>query len=187
MSKLYARFSSMNAGKSLQLLSAAYGYRERDQEVMLFTAGIDDRSGAGKISSRVGISAEANVFKQDTKFSLGMVPKDIECIFVDESQFLTEEQVRDLHRLANSEGGLPVMCFGLRTDFRGLPFPGSAMMMCLADDISEVKTACKCGRKASMNIRLNEDGSRVREGAQIEIGGNAGYDSVCSDCFYKGE
>jgi len=177
----------MNAGKSLQLLSAVYGYRERGQEVMLFTAAIDDRSGVGKISSRVGISAEAHVFRQDTKFSLDMLSEGIECVFVDESQFLTEEQVRDLHRLANTEGGVPVMCFGLRTDFRGLPFPGSAMLMCLADDIAEVKTACKCGRKASMNIRLNEDGSRVREGAQIEIGGNARYDSVCSGCFYRGE
>jgi thymidine kinase len=193
MSKLYARYSSMNAGKSLQLLAVKHNYEERSMKVAVYTAAIDDRYGAARVSSRVGIWAEARVFDAQTVFSRDLLDSDVACVLVDESQFLTEQQVRQLHRMAHvgsrscgmADKGLPVMCFGLRTDFLGNPFPGAAMLMCLADDLEEIRTVCRCGKKASMNVRLAADGSRMTEGAQIEIGGNARYEAVCSRCFYR--
>lgn len=174
----------MSAGKTLQLLSVAHNYRERGMAVVIFTAKIDSRSGEGCVSSRIGVSASARVFDPGTVFTRELVG-EVACVLVDESQFLLPEQVRQLHRLANQQGGVPVMCFGLRTDFQGVPFPGAAMLLALAEDIEEVKTICSCGkRKATMNIRLGAGGDRVREGAQIEIGGNERYASVCATCFY---
>lgn len=184
MPKLFCKFSSMNAGKSLQLLSARHNYLEKGMEVALFTAAIDDRYGAGVITSRVGPSAAARVFDANTVFSLEMVG-NVNAVLIDEAQFLTPAQVRQLHMLANRKDGIAVLCFGLRTDFQGLPFPGSAMLLALAEDIEEVRAMCKCGRKASMNIRLDGDGKRVKQGAQIEVGGNERYESACARCFYE--
>lgn len=186
MSKLWARWSSMNAGKSLQLLAVQHGYKERGLHVEVYTAALDDRYGIGRVTSRVGISTEAKLFDSDTVFSNDMLPAGTACLLIDESQFLSPEQVRQLHRMANVEGGTPVMAFGLRTDFQGNPFPGSAMLMCLAEALDEIRALCKCGKKATMNVRLAEDGSRVREGEQVEIGGNSRYEAVCARCFYAG-
>ncbi len=185
MGKLWARYSSMSAGKSLQLLAVKHNYEERDMKVALFTAAIDGRYGVGRVTSRIGVSATADLFDETTVFKRESMPDDIACVLIDESQFLTIEQVKQLHRMANAEGGIPVMCFGLRTDFKGDPFPGSAYLMCLAEEVDEVRTICRCGRKATMNVRLAADGSRVREGEQIEIGGDSRYGSVCAKCFYR--
>jgi thymidine kinase len=155
--------------------------------VHLFTASIDDRSGAGCIASRLGLQRQADVFDTHTDFlALLSVEEGLACVLVDESQFLTPEQVRQLHRLANVSS-VPVICFGLRSDFQGNAFPGSAQLLTLADDIEEIKTICACGRKATMNIRIDDAGQRVHAGAQVEIGGNERYQQVCARCFYKGE
>ena len=190
MAKLFFRYSAMNAGKSTSLLQIAYNYEEQGQRVALFTAAIDDRSGLGTISSRLGLQRQAGVFDVDTDFwallagpQRGSAAQPIACVLIDESQFLTPEQARQLHRLANTVG-LPIICFGLRSDFRGQPFPGSAHLLTLADDIEEIKTICACGRKATMNIRTTDTGERVREGEQVEIGGNKRYQQVCARCFY---
>ena len=190
MAKLFFRYSAMNAGKSTSLLQIAYNYEEQGQRVALFTAAIDDRSGLGCISSRLGLERQAGVFDADTDFwallsgpQSGSTTNPIACVLIDESQFLTPAQVRQLHRLANTVG-LPIICFGLRSDFMGQPFPGSAHLLTLADDIEEIKTICACGRKATMNIRTTDSGERVREGEQVEIGGNKRYQQVCARCFY---
>jgi thymidine kinase len=190
MAKLFFRYSAMNAGKSTSLLQIAYNYEEQGQRVALFTAAIDNRSGVGQIASRLGLQRQAQVFDSTTDFwallsgprrGAGATP--IACVLIDESQFLSPDQVRQLHRLANTVG-LPVICFGLRSDFRGQPFEGAAHLLTLADDIEEMKTICACGRKATMNIRTNDQGVRVREGEQVEIGGNKRYQQVCARCFY---
>ena len=192
MAKLFFRYSAMNAGKSTSLLQIAYNYEEQGQRVLLFTARIDDRSGLGVIASRLGLQRQAATFDATTDFwallsgpQRGSGAEPIACVLIDESQFLTPVQVRQLHRLANTVG-LPVICFGLRSDFMGQPFPGSAHLLTLADDIEEIKTICACGRKATMNIRTTDNGERVREGEQVEIGGNNRYQQVCARCFYTG-
>jgi thymidine kinase len=186
MAKLFFRYSAMNAGKSTSLLQIAYNYEEQGQQVLLFTAGIDDRSGAGCISSRLGLQRQASVFDDHTDFfQLLGSQSTLGCVLIDESQFLSPVQVRQLHRLANTRD-IPVICFGLRSDFQGQPFPGAAHLLTLADDIEEIKTICACGRKATMNIRLDEQGHRVREGAQVQIGGNNRYQQACARCFYRG-
>ncbi len=186
MAKLFFRYSAMNAGKSTSLLQIAYNYEEQGQTVRLFTAGIDDRSGLGVISSRLGLQRQAGTFEATTDFWVLLQDKtDVACVLIDESQFLTPRQARDLHRLANTRN-LPIICFGLRSDFQGQPFPGSAHLLTLADDIEEIKTICACGRKATMNIRTRENGVRLLEGAQVEIGGNNRYRQVCARCFYAG-
>ena len=186
MAKLFFRYSAMNAGKSTSLLQIAYNYEEQGQKVLLFTAGIDDRSGLGVIASRLGLQRQAATFDAVTDFwALLQDPADLACVLIDESQFLTPEQVRQLHRLANIRN-LPIICFGLRSDFMGQPFPGSAHLLTLADDIEEIKTICACGRKATMNIRTTDAGDRVREGVQVEIGGHNRYQQVCARCFYAG-
>lgn len=185
MAKLFFRYSAMNAGKSTALLQIAYNYEEQGQQVHLFTARIDDRSGIGCIASRLGLQRQASVFDDQTDFfaMLGEAT-GLACVLIDESQFLTAEQARQLHRLANV-ANLPVICFGLRSDFQGNAFPGSAQLLTLADDIEEIKTICACGRKATMNIRIDDNGRRVHAGAQVEIGGNNRYQQVCARCFYK--
>ena len=185
MAKLFFRYSAMNAGKSTALLQIAYNYEEQGQRVHLFTAGIDDRSGAGCIASRLGLKRQADVFDGHTDFFTQLAHEDsLACVLIDESQFLSPEQVRQLHRLANVRG-IPVICFGLRSDFLGNAFPGSAQLLTLADDIEELKTICACGRKATMNIRMDNKGQRVHAGAQVEIGGNERYQQVCARCFYQ--
>jgi thymidine kinase len=186
MAKLFFRYSAMNAGKSTSLLQIAFNYEEQGQTVRLFTAGIDDRSGQGQIASRLGLRRQADIFDDHTDFlaELGTRPAPA-CVLIDESQFLTPTQARQLHQLAHQHN-IPVICFGLRSDFQGNPFPGAAQLLTLADDLEEIKTICACGRKATMNIRLNAQGQRVHKGDQVEIGGNNRYLQVCARCFYLG-
>lgn len=184
MAKLYFRYSAMNAGKSTSLLQVAYNYEEQGQKVCLLTASVDDRYGVGRITSRLGKSREAAVFTAQTDFTETLVQAlPLACVLVDECQFLTADQVPQLHKIAHG-WNVPVICFGLRSDFRGQPFPGSAMLLTLADDLEELKTICSCGRKASMNMRVDASGNKVVDGAQVEIGGNSRYRSVCPRCFY---
>ncbi|WP_326534382.1 thymidine kinase [Pseudorhodoferax sp.] len=184
MSKLHFRYAAMNAGKSTALLQAAYNYEERGLKVRLFTAAHDDRAGFGVIRSRLGLQRQASTFGPDTEFSRAHLDDDVACLLIDEAQFLSAHQVRQLHRLAH-RGGVPVLCYGLRSDFRGEAFPGSAQLLTLADDLEELRTICACARKASMNVRVAADGRRVTEGEQIEIGGNDRYRAVCPSCFYS--
>lgn len=182
MAKLYFSYSAMNAGKSTLLLQAAYNYRERGMATMLFTAALDDRVGRGRIASRIGLEAEAEMFAADDDLYQHVADRtesgSLHCVFVDEAQFLTEDQVWQLARVADRIG-VPVMCYGLRTDFRGELFPGSRALLALADDLREIRTLCRCGRKATMVVRLGPDGKVVRQGAQVEIGGEDKYVSLC--------
>jgi thymidine kinase len=184
MSKLYFRYAAMNAGKSTALMQAAHNYEERGMQVRLFTAALDDRGGAGLIGSRLGLSRQADTFGADTVFELDANLPVPACILIDEAQFLTPAQVRQLHRLAHVQK-VPVLCYGLRSDFQGKAFPGAAELLTLADDLEEMKTICACARKASMNLRVDEHGRRVKEGEQVLIGGNDRYRAVCPSCFYS--
>ncbi len=182
MAKLYFHYSTMNAGKSTILLQASHNYRERGMETFLLTAGVDTRAGVGTIGSRIGISADAEVF--DTSDDLfGIIRSRLAagpcaCVFVDEAQFLSEAQVWQLAR-AVDDLKVPVMCYGLRVDFMGRLFPGSAALLALADEMREVRTICHCGKKATMVARMGPDGQALREGAQVQIGGNETYVSLC--------
>ncbi len=177
----------MNAGKSTALLQIAYNYEERSQTVDLFTAKVDDRYGVGNVTSRLGVTRAAETFDDETDFEAIYASRQRpSCILIDEAQFLTEHQVTQLHRLAHTTA-TPVICYGLRSDFQGQPFPGSKSLLTLADDLEELKTICRCGRKATMNVRLDADGHRVTEGAQVAIGGNARYEAVCAKRFYLGQ
>lgn len=183
MSKLYFRYAAMNAGKSTALLQAAYNYEERGMKVRLFTAAHDDRAGVGVIGSRLGLQRQVETFGPQTRFDAEWLGPGWACVLIDEAQFLTPEQVRQLHRLAHG-GKVPVMCYGLRSDFRGEAFPGAAALLTLADTLEEMKNICACGRKASMNLRVDDQGRRVKEGEQVVIGGNERYRAVCPSCFY---
>jgi thymidine kinase len=173
----------MNAGKSTALLQVAHNYEEQGQRVKLYTAAIDDRYGVGLITSRLGPQRQVEVFDTRTNFLEG-VPA-VGCVLVDEAQFLSTTQVQHLHQLAQVRG-IPVICYGLRSDFRGDPFPGSAYLLALADDIEEIKNICTCGKKATMNVRVDEQGRRIRDGEQVSIGGNESYRQACGRCFYAG-
>lgn len=187
MAKLYFYYAAMNAGKSTTLLQADFNYRERGMETMLWTAAIDDRAGAGRITSRLEIGADAHAFDATTDLldtvSAELTRRRLHCVLVDEAQFLTEAQVLQLCRLAD-EMDLPVLCYGLRTDFRGLLFPGSAALLALADALVELKAVCECGRKATMNLRVDAEGRAVAEGQQTEIGGNDRYVALCRRHFF---
>lgn len=182
MAKLYFHYSTMNAGKSTVLLQAAHNYRERGMEPYLLTASFDTRAGKGRIASRIGIGAEADTFTPQDDLSAKLAKRHaatpIACVFVDEAQFLTETQVWQLTR-AVDDMGLPVMCYGLRVDFQGKLFPGSATLLALADEMREVRTICHCGKKATMVIRQDTDGTAITDGAQVQIGGNETYVSLC--------
>lgn len=192
MSKLYFRYAAMNAGKSTALLQAAYNYEERGMRVRLFTAALDERSGRGIIGSRLGLQRVVETFGPDTVFDAAWLEDGtpagregpVACVLIDEAQFLSPEQVRQLHRLAHRHP-VPVMCYGLRSDFRGDGFPGAVALLTLADVLEEMKTICACARKASMNLRIDELGRPVREGEQVLIGGNDRYRAVCPNCFYS--
>jgi thymidine kinase len=184
MAKLHFRYAAMNAGKSTALLQAAHNYEERGMRVRLFTAGLDVRAGKGVISSRLGMAREAETFGPDTEFLRGHLGDNIACLLIDEAQFLTPEQVRQLHRLAHVDG-VPVVCYGLRSDFRAEAFAGAAALLTLADDIEEMKSVCACGRKATFNLRIDARGQRVREGEQVFIGGNDRYRAICPACYYQ--
>jgi thymidine kinase len=182
MAKLYFHYSTMNAGKSTLLLQAAHNYHERGMQTWLLTARLDDRAGAGRIASRIGIGAEAETFAPDddlfarTEARLAAGP--CACVFIDEAQFLTQAQVWQLAR-AVDDLGVPIMCYGLRVDFRGQLFPGSAALLALADEMREVRTICHCGKKATMVVRMGPDGRALTEGAQVQIGGNETYVALC--------
>lgn len=179
MAKLYFHYSTMNAGKSTLLLQAAYNYRERGMQVMLITAALDDRTGTGIIASRIGISETAQTFTtQDDLFARIAATPPPACIFVDEAQFLSRDQVWQLARVVD-DLRLPVMCYGLRVDFRGELFPGSAALLAVADEMREIRTICHCGKKATMVVRLGPDGLAQRQGDQVQIGGNETYVSLC--------
>ena len=182
MGKLYFNYSTMNAGKSTALLQAAFNYHERGMQTYLLTARLDHRSGTGKIASRVGLAADADTFSADddlfAKIAAEQAARPIVCVFVDESQFLSKEQVWQLAR-AVDDLRLPVMCYGLRVDFRGEAFPGSAALLALADEMREVRTICHCGKKATMVVRTDEAGRALADGEQSLGGGNERYVSLC--------
>jgi len=182
MAKLYFHYSTMNAGKSTLLLQASYNYIERGMQTYLLTANFDDRAGAGRIASRIGISAEAETYTRAddlfARIAARLRAGPCACVLVDEAQWMTRAQVWQLAR-AVDDLGVPVMCYGLRVDFQGELFPGSAALLALADEMREVRTICHCGRKATMVIRVDDTGCAVTEGAQIEVGGNDRYVSLC--------
>ncbi len=183
MAKLFWRYGTMSAGKSVNLLSVAHNYEEGGAKVAIFTSHLDDRFGVGRVASRLGISREAQVFTKNTLFTADMFC-GISCVLVDESQFLTSAQVKQLHAVAAVDG-IPVICYGIRSDFQGNGFEGSMTLGVLADNIEELRQVCSCGKKASFNMRLDESGGRVREGSQIQIGGNDRYRQTCPKCFYS--
>lgn len=185
MAKLYFYFSSMNAGKSSSLLQADFNYRERGMHTMVWTARLDTRS-AGKVKSRIGLEADAWLYTEDTdlwaRISAEHEHKMLDCVLLDEAQFLTKDQVWQLAQLAD-QTGIPVLCYGLRTDFQGELFPGAMTLLGIADALVELKAVCHCGRKATMNLRVDETGRAVSEGAQTEIGGNDRYVALCRKHF----
>ncbi|GLQ05516.1 thymidine kinase [Sneathiella chinensis] len=186
MAKLYFYYSTMNAGKSTTLLQSSFNYEERGMQTLLFTAALDDRYGVGKITSRIGLQATAQLFADDTDL-LDSVKKEltsrpIDCVMVDEAQFLSRDQVFQLSEVAD-QLKIPVLAYGLRTDFQGNLFPGSQHLLAWADELRELKTICHCGSKATMVIRVDETGTPIREGAQKEIGGNDRYVALCRKHF----
>jgi len=184
MAQLYFYYGAMNAGKSTTLLQAAFNYRERGMTVMLWTAALDDRAGPGRIGSRIGLTADARTFDPGTDLfaAVAAAPSPPDCVLVDEAQFLSARQVDGLATVVDRLG-VPVLAYGLRTDFRGTLFPGSERLLAIADKLIELKAVCHCGRKATMNLRLDAEGRAVREGAQTEIGGNDRYLAVCRRHF----
>ncbi|MGB1297003.1 MAG: thymidine kinase [Psychrobium sp.] len=186
MAQLYFYYSAMNAGKSTSLLQSAYNYKERGMESVIFTAAVDDRYGKGKVTSRIGLSQDADIFSSSCNIFDMMSEKlakgPVHCALVDECQFLTKEQVKQLCRVVD-ELNVPVLCYGLRTDFMGEPFQGSLYLMSWADKLIELKTICHCGRKASMVVRMDEQGNALSSGSQVEIGGNDKYVSMCRQHF----
>ncbi len=182
MSKVYFYYSAMNAGKSTLLLQSSYNYQERGMNTLVLAPQFDTRSGPGKVASRIGLSAEAKGFKRDENlYTLAEEDHEkriLSCVLVDEAQFLTKAQVEQLTDLADRLR-IPVLCYGLRTDFQGNLFEGSQWLLAWADNLIELKTICHCGRKATMVLRLDAGGAPVKTGAQIEIGGNERYVSVC--------
>ena len=176
----------MNAGKSTALLQSAYNYRERGMNPFILSAALDDRYGIGKVTSRIGLAADAQLFtNKDDLFSIlktEHLNKHIDCILIDESQFLSREQVKQLTRVVDHLN-IPVLCYGIRTDFRGELFPGSQYLLAWADKLVELKTVCHCGRKATMVVRTDEHGQIIKDGEQVVIGGNDQYQSLCRRHF----
>jgi thymidine kinase len=186
MAKLYFYYASMNAGKSSTLLQADFNYRERGMATMLWTAALDVRPSFGAIASRIGLNADAHRYQADTDLAAAILEQHSEtplaCALIDEAQFLEPAQVWQLAQVADS-GGIPVLCYGLRTDFQGELFPGSAALLGIADALVELKAVCHCGRKATMNLRVDAAGNAVLAGAQTEIGGDDRYVALCRRHF----
>lgn len=186
MAKLYFYYASMNAGKSSTLLQAAFNYAERGMRTMLWTAAFDDRFGAGQITSRIGLKAPAHLFEPQTDIfaavALDLASAPLDCVLIDEAQFLTKAQVFQCARICD-ELRIPVLCYGLRTDFQAELFPGSAQLLAMADQLVELKAVCECGSKATMNLRVDAAGNAVKQGAQTEIGGNDRYIALCRKHF----
>jgi thymidine kinase len=188
MAKLYFYYAAMNAGKSTTLIQADFNYRERGMETMLWTAAHDERSGAGTIGSRVALSAPAHMYNAGIDLFEAVADelkrRRLDCILIDEAQFLTRDHVLQLCRITD-EVGIPVLCYGLRTDFQANLFEGSAALLALADSLIELKAVCECGRKATMNLRVDAEGHAVAAGAQTEIGGNDRYVALCRRHFFE--
>ena len=187
MAKLYFYYSTMNAGKSTSLLQSSHNYRERGMRTLVYTAAVD-RRGGGQVHSRIGLASEAEKFGPDSRLydevaaAHGAAP--VSCVLLDEAQFLKREQVDDLAMVVD-QLSIPVLCYGLRTDFRGELFEGSARLLALADELTELKTICHCGRKATMVVRVGADGGVEREGDQVVIGGNERYVSLCRRHYFE--
>jgi len=188
MAKLFFYYSSMNAGKSTALLQSSYNYRERGMNTLVMAPILDNRYGTGKVRSRIGIEADATVFSNDDDlFELIAAQhgdEALHCILVDEAQFLTRQQVFQLGEVTD-QLNIPVLAYGLRTDFQGEPFEGSKYLLAWADNLNELKAICHCGSKATMVLRLDGEGNAVTEGSQVEIGGNDRYISMCRKHFRK--
>ena len=188
MAKLYFNYSSMNAGKSTMLLQANHNYIERGMKPRIYTSDLDNRFGEGEIVSRIGLKAKSNIFTSKTdiyKDVLNILTNSIvDCVLIDEAQFLTQNQVIQLGKVVD-ELDIPVLAFGIRTDFQGNLFEGSKYLLAWADNLKEIKTVCHCGRKATMVLRLNAKGEVVSDGTQIEIGGEEKYVSVCRKHFIE--
>jgi thymidine kinase len=188
MAKLYFYYASMNAGKSTNLLQADFNYRERGMETMLFTAAVHDRSGFGVIDSRIGLMASAYAYRSDTDLRAAVEAelraRRLDCVLIDEAQFLSRRQVLQLASIAD-DFGIPVLAYGLRTDFQGQLFEGSGALLALADTLVELKAVCECGRKAIMNLRVDAAGRAVKSGAQTEVGGNERYLALCRRHFMQ--
>lgn len=186
MAKLHFYYSAMNAGKTTLLLQSNYNYQERGMKTLLFTPKLDHRFGVGKIVSRIGLEAEALCFDEKThlfdEVQTIASQEKISCVFLDEAQFLTKAQVLELTDIVDRLN-IPVLTYGLRTDFQGIPFEGSQYLLAWAETLSEIKTICHCGKKAIMTLRINAQGEAVTEGEQIGIGGNERYVSVCRQHF----
>jgi thymidine kinase len=183
MAKLFFYYSTMNAGKSTSLLQAAYNYAERGMATKLYTAKLGDRA-QGRIASRIGLAMDATLFDASTDFVAECRQIDVACLLIDEAQFLTKSQVRQLATIVD-ESNVPVMCYGIRTDFLGDLFEGSAALLAWADTLTELKTICGCGRKATMVVRLSADGRVERDGDQVEVGGNERYLPLCRRHFTR--
>ncbi len=188
MAQVYFYYSAMNAGKSTSLLQSSYNYHERGMQTLLLTPEIDQRAGLGKIASRIGLSSDAQSFTPDLDLfehiRSAHQSSELACVLIDEAQFLTPLQVRQLCQVAD-QLNIPILCYGLRTDFRGELFPGSAALLGWADNLTELKTICHCGKKATMNLRQSADGQPIREGEQIDIGGNERYIALCRKHFLQ--
>ena len=190
MAKLYFNFSAMNAGKSTVLLQASHNYHEQGMRTLLMTAALDDRAGVGRIASRIGLGKAADLFDAETDVFVHIQARHakapLDCVLIDEAQFLSREQVWQLARVAD-ELGIPVLCYGLRTDFRGELFEGSEALLAIADHLREIRTICWCGSKATMVLRMDADGTPVKAGTQVVIGGNDVYASVCRKHWVAGQ
>ncbi|MEJ2257959.1 MAG: thymidine kinase [Woeseiaceae bacterium] len=188
MAKLYFYYSSMNAGKSTNLLQSSYNYKERGMNTLVLAPGFDDRYDIGKVTSRIGIESEATTFANDTDlFKLveeSNAAEPLHCVLIDEAQFLTRDQVFQLSEVTDKLN-IPVLAYGLRTDFQGEPFEGSKYLLAWSDNLKEIKAICHCGTKATMVLRMDEHGNAVTEGSQVEIGGNDRYVSMCRKHFKK--
>ena len=186
MAQLYFYYSAMNAGKSTSLLQSAYNYVEQGMHAEVFTAKLDDRFGIGVVASRIGLKAEAHLFDNKLnlldKISSLHENKKVDCILIDEAQFLTKQQVKELLGVVD-DLNIPVLAYGLRTDFLGETFEGSHYLLAWSDKIIELKTVCHCGRKANFVVRLDSEGSAITEGAQVDVGGNEKYESMCRKHF----
>jgi thymidine kinase len=186
MAQLYFYYSAMNAGKSTSLLQSAYNYAERGMNAEIFTAALDDRFGQGKVASRIGLESAAHLFTPQTNMQStieALLEKNkIDCLFIDEAQFLTKQQVQQLIYVVDNLN-IPVLAYGLRTDFLAETFEGSRYLLAWADKLIELKTICHCGRKATFVVRIDESGQAVKEGEQVEVGGNDRYESVCRQHF----
>lgn len=191
MAKLHFYYSAMNAGKSTVLLQSSHNYNERGMDTLLFVPSIDDRYGVGKITTRLGLQADAIAVEPEQNLLMYVQQackqnSNIRCILVDEAHFLSKNQVQQLATITD-ELNIPVLAYGLRTDFRAEPFEGSAYLLALADVLIEIKTICHCGSKATMNMRIDTQGRAVREGRQVEIGGNERYVATCRKHFHLGQ